>query len=70
MRSIDVVHLKWSNCPAEDVNRATGKEGYPSLAFEVVTGFDRQILGVSCAHFGTRNDKQIVRTNETVRQIR
>ena len=68
--SLDVVHVKWGNCPAEDVNRAKGKEGYPSLAFEVVTGFDRQILGVSCAHFGTRNDKQIVRTDETVRLIR
>lgn len=51
--SVDVVHIKWSKCPAGDVNRAKGKEGFPSLAFEVVTGFDRQILGVSKAHFGT-----------------
>ena len=68
--SIDVVHVKWSNCPAEDVNRAKGKEGFPSLAFEVVTGFDRQILGVSIAHFGTRNDKQIVRSDETIKLLR
>ncbi len=58
--SVDVVHVKWGHCPAGDVNRCTGKEGYPSLAFEVVTGFNRQILGVSQAHFGTRNDKHIV----------
>jgi len=38
------------------VNQATGKEGYPSLTFDVVTGFDCQILGVSPAHFGIRND--------------
>ena len=56
--SIDVVYMKWSNFPAENVNQAKGKEGFPSVAFEVVTGFDRQILGVSMAHFGTRNDKQ------------
>ncbi len=68
--SIDVVHVKWSNCPAEDVNRAKGKEGFPSLAFEVVTGFDRQILGVSIAHFGTRNDKQIVCSDETIQLLR
>ena len=43
--SIDVVHLKWSNCPAGDYNRSLGKEGYPTLAFEVVTGHDRNILG-------------------------
>jgi hypothetical protein len=68
--SVDVVHVKWSKCPAGDVNRAKGKEGFPSLAFEVVTGFDRQILGVSRAHFGTRNDKQIVRVDNTIQLVR
>jgi hypothetical protein len=63
---VDVVHLKWSNCPAGYVNQVTGKEGHPSLAFEVITGCDCQILGVSMAHFGTCNDKQIVRTDETI----
>jgi hypothetical protein len=42
---IDVVHLKWSNCPEGDYNRSLGKEGYPTLAFEVVTGHDRNYLG-------------------------
>jgi hypothetical protein len=69
-RSVDVVHVNWSNCPAEDSNQVTGKEEFPSLAFEVVTGFDRQSLGVSIAHFGTRNDKQIVRSDETVQLLR
>ena len=64
------MHIKWSNCPAGDVNRAKGKEGYPSIAFEVVTGYDRQILGVSSAHFGTRNNKQIVRTDDTINLVR
>lgn len=58
--SIDVVHLKWSNCPAGDRNRCVGKEGYPTLAFEVVSGFDREILGVSSVQYGTRNDQHIV----------
>jgi hypothetical protein len=68
--SVDVVHVKWGHCPAGDVNRCTGKEGYPSLAFEVVTGFNRQILGVSQAHFGTRNDKHIVRSDPTINSVR
>jgi hypothetical protein len=68
--SVDVIHLKWSNCPAGDVNRAKGNEGYPSLVFEVITGCDRQILGVSVAHFGTHNDKQIVHTDETINLVR
>jgi hypothetical protein len=68
--SVDVVHMKWIKCPAGDVNHATGKERYPSLAFEVVTGFDHQILGVSSAHFCTRNDKQIVLSDETIQLIK
>ncbi|KAL9182044.1 hypothetical protein ACHAXT_012387 [Thalassiosira profunda] len=67
--SIDVVHLKWSNCPAGDMNRCVGKEGYPTLAFEVISGYDREIMGVSSVQFGTRNDKHIVRLDETVDKI-
>ncbi|KAL3797257.1 hypothetical protein HJC23_004549 [Cyclotella cryptica] len=43
--SVDVVHVKWSKCPAGDYNRAKSKERFPSVAFEVVTGYDRRILG-------------------------
>ena len=39
--SIDVVHLKWSSCPAGDINRCTGKEGFPTVSFQVISGFDR-----------------------------
>jgi len=38
--SVDVVNVKWSKCPAGDYNHVKGKEGYPSVAFEVITGFD------------------------------
>jgi len=68
--SKDVVHSKWSACPAGDFNRAKGKESYPSIAFEVISDFDRRIMGVSSAQFGTRNDKQIVKTDRNVAKIR
>ena len=68
--SIDVVHLKWSNCPAGDYNRSLGKEGYPTLAFEVVTGHDREILGISPVQFGTRNDQHIVKLDPTVSKLK
>lgn len=68
--SIDVVHLKWSACPSGDANRCKGKEGYPTLAFEVISGYDRQILGVAAVQFGTRNDKHIVKIDENVTKIR
>jgi hypothetical protein len=39
--SMDVVHVRWSQCPTGDLNRAKGKESFPTLAFECVTGFNR-----------------------------
>jgi|SaaInl74LU_5_DNA_1037368.scaffolds.fasta_scaffold10259_2 hypothetical protein len=30
------------------------ERGYPALAFEVNTAYDRQLLGVSAVQFGTR----------------
>ena len=59
--SMDVVHVKWSSCPTGDHNRAKGKGGYPSLAFQCITDFNRRILAVYGPQFGTRNDKEIVK---------
>jgi len=68
--SMDVVHVKWSSCPAGDANRAKGKEGYPTLAFQCITDFNRRILAVYGPQFGTKNDKDIVKTDPNVRKIR
>lgn len=68
--SVDIVHLKWSHCPAGDYNRCKGKEAYPTVAFQVISGFDREILGVSSVQFGTRNDKHIVKLDKNVANIR
>ena len=35
--SMDVVHVKWSNCPAGDFNQVKGKESYPSLVFQCIS---------------------------------
>ncbi len=35
--SMDVVHVKWSNCPTSDYNCLKRKEGYPTLAFQCIT---------------------------------
>ena len=65
-----MVHLKWSNCPAGDYNHCVGKEGFPTLAFEVISGFDCEIFGISSVQFGTRNDQHIVKLDETVAKVR
>lgn len=68
--SMDVVHIKWSACPTGDLNRAKGKEGYPTVAFQCITDFNRRILGVYGPQFGTFNDKHIVKIDQNVREIR
>ncbi|KAL7462574.1 hypothetical protein ACHAXS_002959 [Conticribra weissflogii] len=68
--SIDVVHVKWSNCPAGDFNRCKGKESFPLLAREVISGFNQEILGMSSVQFSTRNDKHIDKLDDNVAGIR
>jgi hypothetical protein len=67
--SMDVVHVKRSSCPTGDHNCAKGKEGYPSLAFQCVTDFNRRILAVYGPQFGTRNDKEIVKDNPNIHYV-
>ena len=68
--SVDVVHIKWSSCPAGDFNRAKGKESFPSLGFQCITDFNRRILSVYGPHFGSRNDMDIVKTDNNVGEMR
>ena len=68
--SVDVVHMKWSMCPAGDYNRCKGKEGYPTLAFEAISDHHRRIMGISSVQFGTRNDKHIVKLDKAVKHVR
>jgi hypothetical protein len=67
--SMDVVHVKWGNCPMGDHNGAKGKEGYPSLAFQCITDYNRRVLSVYGPQFGIRNDKDIVKYDTYVREI-
>lgn len=69
MGSKDVVHVKWSRAPAGDFNRCKGKESYPSIAFQCISNFERRIMGVSRAQYGTRNDKSIVRRDHNVHEV-
>lgn len=69
MGSLDVVHVKWSSCPAGDFNRCKGKEGFPTLGFECITDYDRKIIGVFGPQFGTQNDKHIVKLDDNVAAV-
>jgi hypothetical protein len=45
------------------------KGGYPILAFQCVTDFNRRILAVYGPQFGTRNDKEIVKDDPNVHYV-
>ena len=64
--SAEVVHMKSSCFPAGDHKYAVNKEGFPKLAFKVISWFDHQVLGISHVQFVTRNDKHIVKLDHNI----
>jgi hypothetical protein len=67
--SVDCVHIAWDRCPAMYKNMFKGKEGCCSIAYEVVCNCRKFIQSVTVGHPGTRNDKHIVRTDNTVMDL-
>ena len=67
---MDGVHLAWDRCPQNLVKQFTGKEGYPTVAFNVVADSTRRVQSATPAFQGTRNDKTMVRADTFVTQLR
>ncbi len=44
--SMDVVHVKWLNCPTVDYDHLKGKEGYPTVAFQCITDFNPRVWAI------------------------
>jgi hypothetical protein len=68
--SIDCVHVRWDKCPFSLRSSCSGKEGYPTLAYEACVDHSKKILSVTQSHYGARNDKTIVRYDEHVMNVR
>jgi hypothetical protein len=62
--SVDCVHIAWDMCPAGIRSDCKGKEGYPSVVFQVICSHTRKVLGVSGPYYGTWNDKTIARLDD------
>jgi hypothetical protein len=65
--SMDCTHVRWLCCPAELTNLCTGKEGFPTLSFQIVVDHARKINHVSVSGFGTMNDINICQVDVIVR---
>ena len=67
--SVDCVHIGWDRCPVQYTNMYKGKEGYTSIAYEVICTCRKFIQSVSVGHPGTRNEKHISRTDDSVTDL-
>ena len=70
MGSMDGVHFAWDNCPSPYLPLYKGKEGYPTVAYNVTVDHARRVMAVHGAFPGARNDKTIARTDPAVRTAR
>jgi hypothetical protein len=64
--SVDCVHIAWDKCPKQYHNMYHGKEGFPSIAYEVICTAKKIIQSVTFGHSGSRNDKHIVKSDQSV----
>jgi hypothetical protein len=68
--SIDVVKLGWDKCPSSLLNLYKGKEGYPSVGYQVVCSARRFIQSVGSGSPGTHNDKTTIKYDHTIKRLR
>ena len=68
--SMDVVHVAWCMCPAWLMNLAKGKEGYPSIAYNVICDHEGRAMAVMAGAYGATSDKTIVRFDDFVDDVR
>lgn len=67
--SRDGVHIATDRARSQLRKLYTGKEGYPTWAFDCSFSHNRQFLEVHGAFYGATNDKTMVRTSDLVRRL-
>ena len=67
---MDVVHVPLGMCPHGLINLCTGKEGYPTLGYNVIYDHTVRALAVMPGTYGMINGKTIVRADEAVEQVK
>ena len=70
MGSTDVTHIGWSRCPYNQQRSYTGKEGKPTIAYQVTVSHSGRVLAVTEGFTGSTNDKTIICWDDAVRRIR
>lgn len=68
--SMDVTHVRLGKCPYFLSNHCTGKENYPSLAFQAICGPNKELFHVSEAFLGALNDNTITHNDTVTNKIK
>ena len=68
--STDVTHVKWDCCPFSLQRSYTGKEGYPTIAYQATVDHTGNVLSVTRGFPGAQNDKTIIRYDAAVQRVR
>lgn len=68
--SMDVSHIRWDRCPASLRRLHVGKEGFPTLAYQVIISHLGRVLACKAGDYGSLNDKAIVRFDGNVQKLR
>lgn len=68
--STDVTHLAWGMCPYNQARSFTGKEGYPTVAYQVIVDHTKRAVAVTPGFTGATNDMTIIRFDSAVTKIR
>ena len=69
MGSTDVTHVGWGMGPFTLGRSFTGKEGFPTIAFQVTVDHAGRALAVTSGFTGATNDKTIIRYDAAVNKI-
>ena len=67
--STDCVHVEWERCPQGLSNLCTGKEGYPTLAFQATVNHKMRFISVTKSFYGSNNDKTICKYDKLTMDI-
>lgn len=68
--STDCVHVKWERCTHSLSNLCTGKEGYPTLAWQATVNHKMRFMSATRSFYGSTNDKTICKFDNLTQRIR
>ena len=68
--STDVTHIRWGCCRHSLAVSYTGKEGFPTIAYQATVDHSGRALAITQGFPGAHNDKTIIRHNKAVQAIR